>query len=88
MLLRRFCSTSSPALTEEAIKQLLVRRFGASSVVDVEDISGGCGAMFDVRVLSDEFRGLRRVQQHRLVTAALGAKMSDMHGIRISTSTQ
>ena len=30
-------------------------------------ISGGCGAMYEIFIESEEFRGKRQVQQHRLV---------------------
>lgn len=30
-------------------------------------ISGGCGAMYEVHIESDEFKGKRTVQQHQLV---------------------
>lgn len=29
--------------------------------------SGGCGAMYEVHIESDEFKGKRTVQQHQLV---------------------
>jgi len=30
-------------------------------------ISGGCGAMYEIHIESDEFKGKRTVQQHQLV---------------------
>lgn len=30
--------------------------------------TGGCGAMFDVTVISPEFKGISIVKQHRMVT--------------------
>jgi stress-induced morphogen len=35
--------------------------------VKVVDVSGGCGSMYDVEVVSPRFAGLTRVKQHRLV---------------------
>ena len=35
--------------------------------VKVTDVSGGCGSMFDVEVVSAQFAGQSRVKQHRMV---------------------
>lgn len=35
--------------------------------VKVTDVSGGCGSMFDVEVVSPQFVGQTRVKQHRMV---------------------
>ena len=49
--------------------------------VVVEDISGGCGSMYKMLVVSDEFEGLNKVKQHRLVQRALATEIADMHGL-------
>lgn len=49
------------------------------------DISGGCGAMYEIHIESDEFRGKRTVQQHQLVNQALKEEIQGMHGLRIFT---
>jgi len=53
--------------------------------VEVRDISGGCGSMYEVYVVAEEFKGIKTVMQHRMVTEALKAEIKDMHGLRIST---
>lgn len=53
--------------------------------IEVEDVSGGCGAMFEVYVKDAEFRGLNTVKQHRIITATLQEEIKNMHGIRIHT---
>lgn len=53
--------------------------------IEVEDVSGGCGAMFEVYVKDAEFKGLNTVKQHRIVTATLQEEIKNMHGIRIHT---
>lgn len=50
------------------------------------DISGGCGAMYEISVESKEFVGLSRVKQHRMITDTLKNEIKDMHGLRIQTS--
>lgn len=54
--------------------------------VSVVDISGGCGAMYEIVVESNEFKGLSRVKQHQLITDTLKTEIKDMHGLRIHTS--
>ena len=63
----------------------LAAAFPTATDIAVVDVSGGCGAMFEVHVEAPDFRGLRMVKQHQLVTAALASQIRDMHGIRIST---
>lgn len=54
--------------------------------ISVVDISGGCGAMYEIIVESKEFKGISRVKQHQLITNTLRNEIKDMHGLRIHTS--
>ena len=65
---------------------LLRARLDAVEVV-VKDVSGGCGAFFDVLVVSQRFVGASVVAQHRLVNAALEAEVGKMHGLTVKTAT-
>lgn len=56
----------------EIIKQALKRNFPKANNIVVEDISGGCGAMFEVHVVSEEFKGVARVKQHLAVSNVSG----------------
>ncbi|CAF4671279.1 unnamed protein product, partial [Rotaria sp. Silwood1] len=47
----------------------------------------GCGASFEVIVVSDEFANMRMVNQHRLVSEALNKQLRNIHAIRIFTGT-
>ncbi|KAF7997163.1 hypothetical protein HCN44_005440 [Aphidius gifuensis] len=88
-LLSRVWSGSSGVLAgkEAEIKMttLLRNKFPKAKVIEVNDISGGCGAMFEINVVSTEFKGLNTVKQHRLINETLKDEIKDMHGIRIST---
>ncbi|XP_057292303.1 bolA-like protein 3 [Hydractinia symbiolongicarpus] len=53
--------------------------------VDVRDISGGCGSMYEVFVSSVDFKGKRILQQHKLVNEILKDEVKQMHGLRIQT---
>lgn len=54
--------------------------------ISVIDISGGCGAMYEIVVESSEFKGISRVKQHQLITDTLKNEIKDMHGLRIHTA--
>jgi len=83
MYMARGCSGGP---RDEHIRKLLTQRFPAATSLSVNDVSGGCGAMFEVCVEAPDFRGLSVVKQHRLVTQALAVEIADMHGIRIFTT--
>ena len=55
--------------------------------VEVVDQSGGCGAQYAVRVVSERFRGMSLVAQHRLVNSVLKEELTSggMHSLRITT---
>ncbi|KAG8574805.1 hypothetical protein GDO81_009343, partial [Engystomops pustulosus] len=52
---------------EDRITQVLKTRFPLASSVRVVDISGGCGAMYEIHIESEEFKEKRTVQQHQMV---------------------
>ncbi|XP_076879789.1 bolA-like protein 3 [Brachyhypopomus gauderio] len=80
--LRTFSSISDG---EVRIANILKEKFPLASSLKVVDISGGCGAMYEIHIESDEFRGKRTVQQHQLVNQALEEEIKAMHGLRIFT---
>ncbi|KAK3562188.1 hypothetical protein QTP86_030183 [Hemibagrus guttatus] len=70
---------------EIRITEILKEKFPQASSLKVVDISGGCGAMYEIHIESDDFRGKRIVQQHQLVNQALKEEIKGMHGLRIFT---
>ena len=71
---------------EVHIQAILKNSFPTATNIQVQDISGGCGSMYEVHIESSDFVGKRTVQQHKLVTDALKDEVSKMHGLRIFTS--
>ncbi|XP_049875258.1 bolA-like protein 3 [Pectinophora gossypiella] len=71
---------------EQQLTDTLRRALPGITYISVTDVSGGCGAMFEINVEASEFTGLSRVKQHRLVTDTLKTEISEMHGIRIHTT--
>ncbi|XP_058406904.1 bolA-like protein 3 isoform X2 [Diceros bicornis minor] len=71
---------------ERKVTQILKAKFPQATVIKVTDISGGCGAMYEIQIESEEFKEKRTVQQHRMVNQALKEEIKGMHGLRIFTS--
>ncbi|XP_032816441.1 bolA-like protein 3 [Petromyzon marinus] len=83
-LLRRASSAGSEG--EARISSVLQEKFPNAKQVRVVDVSGGCGAMYEVHVESEEFRGKRVVMQHHMINQALKDEIKGMHGLRIFTT--
>lgn len=47
--------------------------------IDIQDISGGCGASFAAVIVSDEFKGKSALQRHRLVNGLLKEEIKAIH---------
>jgi stress-induced morphogen len=54
--------------------------------LEVQDISGGCGSMYGIEVVSERFRGLSMLRQQRLVNQVLGEEIRGWHGVQLRTS--
>ena len=57
------------------------------AALNVQDISGGCGSMYSLDVVSDKFRGLGVVKQHKMVNEILKEEVKGWHGVQIKTRT-
>nr|XP_045224994.1 bolA-like protein 3 isoform X1 [Macaca fascicularis] len=71
---------------ELRVTQILKEKFPRATAIKVTDISGGCGAMYEIKIESEEFKEKRTVQQHQMVNQALKEEIKEMHGLRIFTS--
>ncbi|KAM9164105.1 bolA-like protein 3 [Pangshura tecta] len=78
--------TASQADGEARLARVLREKFPRASAIRVADISGGCGAMYEIHIESEEFKEKRTVQQHQMVNQALSEEIKAMHGLRIFTS--
>ncbi|XP_072451952.1 bolA-like protein 3 [Chiloscyllium punctatum] len=79
-------SLSAQTNGEVRITDILKSKFPHASAIKVVDISGGCGAMYEVHIESVEFKGKRVVQQHQMINQALKDEIQAMHGLRIFTA--
>jgi stress-induced morphogen len=72
---------------EQKLTNLLRERFPLAKTIDVTDISGGCGSMYQIIVESVEFKNIRKVKQHQMVNDTLQKQIrNEMHGLRIHTA--
>ncbi len=51
--------------------------------LQIEDVSGGCGSSFSIRVASPAFEGQSRLKQQRMVHKALGDFVPKVHALTI-----
>jgi len=69
---------------EQTIFRKLAENFNPTEL-KVQDVSGGCGTFYAVLIVSEAFKGLPTVKQHRLVTESLKSEIEGIHGIQINT---
>jgi len=69
---------------EKQIFEMLNRELRPEKL-EVQDISGGCGSMYGIEVVSERFRGLSMLRQQRLVNEVLGEEIKGWHGVQLRT---
>ncbi|KAL8286392.1 hypothetical protein RQP46_004409 [Phenoliferia psychrophenolica] len=55
--------------------------------VQVFDVSGGCGSMFEVVIVSPSFEGKTTLKRHREVNALLKDEIAELHAFTQKTFT-
>ncbi|XP_025115459.1 bolA-like protein 3 isoform X1 [Pomacea canaliculata] len=70
---------------EKLIIAKLKEKFPGAKDIEVSDISGGCGAMYQISIEAEEFKGKKTVMQHRLVNEVLAEEIRNMHGLQLNT---
>lgn len=70
--------------TERAIWEKLRDNLGAIRL-EVQDVSGGCGSMYAIDIVSERFKGLGMLKQQRLVNECLKEEVKGWHGIQLKT---
>ncbi|KAI9220718.1 bola protein [Blastocladiella britannica] len=79
-------STAPTGISVDTLKQAILAKCSATHV-EVEDKSGGCGAAFEVVIVSSLFEGKPLLQRHRLVNDLLKQEISAMHAFSQKTYT-
>ncbi|KAG9543884.1 hypothetical protein KCU77_g8982, partial [Aureobasidium melanogenum] len=68
----------SSGVTPESLKATLFEKLEAQHV-DIQDLSGGCGQMFEAIIVSPQFEKKTSLARHRLVNNALKAEIAAIH---------
>ena len=75
-------------VNSERVQKLILDGFSEGTEVHVTDTNGD-GYMFDVVVISDDFKGLNRIKQHQKVYALLQEDFKEkLHAVTLKTSTK
>lgn len=84
--LRDFSAAAIAAATEveKAIAEKISKGLQATSI-SVQDTSGGCGAMYSIDVVAEDFAGKSIVKQHQLVTKLIQDDIKKWHGFQLTT---
>jgi stress-induced morphogen len=90
---RQLCVTATrdrarAMVTAEQVRECLrAATVLTPSIVEVTDISGGCGTSFAITVVADAFVSIRLLQRHRMIHAALGGDMEKIHALQLKCYT-
>ncbi|KAK0307626.1 hypothetical protein LTR01_005626 [Friedmanniomyces endolithicus] len=69
---------ASTGVTPSILTTTLKAKLEASHV-DIQDLSGGCGQMFEAIIVSPQFKGKTTLARHRLVNGALKEEIAAIH---------
>ena len=73
------------AMTAAEIEELILKSFPDAKVT-IDDLRGD-GDHYAAQIVSEQFRGLTRVQQHKMVYSAMDGKMGNqLHALALNTS--
>ena len=73
------------AMTAAEIEELILKSFPDAKVT-IDDLRGD-GDHYAAQIVSEQFRGLTRVQQHKMVYNAMDGKMGqELHALALNTS--
>ena len=73
------------AMTANEIEELILKTFPNAKIV-IDDLRGD-GDHYAAQIITEEFKGKTRVQQHQMVYNAMGGKMGkELHALALNTS--
>ncbi|NWW43053.1 BOLA3 protein, partial [Pedionomus torquatus] len=74
-------SFSSQTDGEARVARVLREKFPRASAITLLPLifPGGCGAMYEIHIESEEFREKRTVQQHQMVNQVRRRRVGDTH---------
>jgi len=73
------------SMTANEIEELLLESF-PNAKITIDDLRGD-GDHYAAQIITEEFKGKTRVQQHQMVYSAMKGKMAtDLHALALNTS--
>ena len=72
-------------ISAEELKVKLLELPG-TTVVEVEDESDGCGEKYVLTIVSASFKGLSKLNAHRLVNKHIAVEREQIHALTLKTS--
>ncbi|KAF4554531.1 BolA-like protein 2 [Elsinoe fawcettii] len=69
---------ATSGVTPDMLRATLVERLNAVHV-EIEDLSGGCGQMFEALIISPQFAKKTTLARHRLVNGVLKEEIAAIH---------
>lgn len=75
------------SLSAEALEKIIQERLDAS-LVQVQDMSGGCGQAFAVIIVSNSFEKKNKLMRHRMVNGALKDEIASIHAFTQKNFTE
>ncbi|KAM9980837.1 hypothetical protein ACTFIY_003154 [Dictyostelium cf. discoideum] len=84
--IRTFCSVTNDPKGDK-IRDLLNTALKPSTL-NVIDMSGGCGSMYKIEIVSPEFKDKSMVSQHRKVNRILKSVIPSLHGLTLVTKSE
>ena len=74
------------SMTANEIEELLLESF-PNAKITIDDLRGD-GDHYAAQIITEEFKGKTRVQQHQMVYSAMKGKMgTDLHALALNTSS-
>ena len=72
-------------MTSNEIEELILKSF-PNAKITIDDLRGD-GDHFAAQVVTEEFRGKSRVQQHQMIYNAIGGRVGkELHALALNTS--
>jgi len=74
------------SITADLLKSKIVENIAGTSVCECVDESDGCGAKWEITIVSTSFEGIPKLKQHRLVHKAIEKEREQIHALTLKTS--
>ncbi|KAK8798233.1 hypothetical protein WA538_006056 [Blastocystis sp. DL] len=87
---RSFADAAEEKINRQKMQEMMIdklKKEAGATVVEIKDISYDAGYLLEMLVVSPKFRGMKLLQQHRLMNKVLSQELSILHGITFKCMT-